>query len=109
MLVLSRKNDESVVVGGGDCFEEIVRVTVLEISGGNVRLGFEASRTVPVHREEVWERICATSRRDPPLASTAGKVLSGGEKGTGCGQSEGDGGPSNEHAMDRFLSGGSMI
>jgi carbon storage regulator len=57
MLVLSRKTQESVVVGGSDRFERMLKVTVLEIKSGKVRLGFEADAEVPVHRAEVWERI----------------------------------------------------
>ena len=75
MLVLSRKPQESVVVGGSERFEHMLKVTVLEINGGKVRLGFEAEADVPVHRTEVWERIVATSRlggssggRAPPVA-----------------------------------------
>ena len=59
MLVLSRKNRESVVVGGVDGFQRLLKVTVLAIRGTNVRLGFEVDASVPVHRSEVWERICA--------------------------------------------------
>ena len=59
MLVLSRKSQESVVVGGTDGFEPLLKVTVLEIKGGSVRLGFEGAAEVPVHRLEVWERIHA--------------------------------------------------
>jgi carbon storage regulator len=58
MLVLSRKNDEAVVIGGSAGFERIIKVTVLGIKNGQVRLGFEADADVPVHRLEVWERIC---------------------------------------------------
>lgn len=57
MLVLSRKNLESVVIGGAGGFERILKVTVLEISRGTVRLGFEADAKIPVHRLEVWERL----------------------------------------------------
>ena len=57
MLVLSRKSKESVVVGGSGRFERMLKVTVLEIKNGSVRLGFEADASVPVHRSEVWERI----------------------------------------------------
>jgi len=57
MLVLTRKYRESVVVGGSVGFERLLKVTVLEIRGGTVRLGFEIDATVPVHRTEVWERI----------------------------------------------------
>ncbi len=59
MLVLSRKSQESVIVGGVDGFERLLKVTVLEIVGGKVRLGFEVDTHVPVHRAEVWERIRA--------------------------------------------------
>jgi carbon storage regulator CsrA len=57
MLVLSRKSRESVVVGGADGFHRLLKVTVLEIRGASVKLGFEADPGVPVHRQEVWERI----------------------------------------------------
>ncbi len=57
MLVLTRKSLESVVVGGSGGFERVLKVTVLEIKQGCVRLGFEADADIPVHRSEVWERI----------------------------------------------------
>ena len=57
MLVLSRKNDESVVVGGRSDGDRRLVVTVLEIRGGRVKLGFDVDADVPVHRSEVWERI----------------------------------------------------
>jgi carbon storage regulator len=63
MLVLSRKASESVMVGGNDRCERMLKVTVLEIEGSRVRLGFEADKDVPVHRFEVWERIQAGPRR----------------------------------------------
>jgi carbon storage regulator CsrA len=59
MLVLSRKNQEAVVIGGSDAFRRLFRVKVLEIRGANVKLGFEVDPDVPVHRAEVWERIQA--------------------------------------------------
>ena len=59
MLVLSRKSQESVVVGGGGGLTRLVKVTVLGIFGGKVRLGFEVDADIPVHRHEVWERLCA--------------------------------------------------
>jgi carbon storage regulator len=64
MLVLSRKIQESVVVGGSGGFERMLKVTVLEIGHGKVRLGFEADADVPVHRWEVWERIRGNGRPD---------------------------------------------
>jgi carbon storage regulator CsrA len=59
MLVLSRKNQESVVVGGTDGLHRLLKVTVLAIKGTNVKLGFEVDASIPVHRSEVWERIRA--------------------------------------------------
>jgi carbon storage regulator len=67
MLVLSRKNDESVVVGADDSIGGRVKVTVLEIGHGSVSLGFEANKDVPVHSEEVWERMHPSRPRDPPI------------------------------------------
>jgi carbon storage regulator len=70
MLVLSRKILESVVVGGADGFERLLKVTVLEINGGKVRLGFDVDREIPVHRSEVWERL----REDGPNGATGGSA-----------------------------------
>lgn len=70
MLVLTRKNREAVVVGGPCRPEQMLKVTVLGIVGGKVRLGFEVADGVPVHRWEVWERICAGfPPADPPTGS----------------------------------------
>lgn len=64
MLVLTRKSQESVVIGGSTAFERIFKVTVLDIKSGRVRLGFEVDSDVPVHRWEVWERIRGSSPPD---------------------------------------------
>ena len=57
MLVLSRKTLEAVVVGNTDGLKQLLKVTVLEVKNGSVRLGFEAAADVPIHRWEIWERI----------------------------------------------------
>jgi carbon storage regulator len=64
MLVLSRKNQESVMVGGSAGFERVLKVTVLEITEGRVRLGFQVDPEVPVHRLEVWQRIQDSKQAD---------------------------------------------
>jgi carbon storage regulator len=51
MLVLSRKAGESIIIGGG------VKLTVVEVRGDRVRIGFEGPREVPIHRQEVWLQI----------------------------------------------------
>ncbi|MEI6240026.1 MAG: carbon storage regulator [Planctomycetia bacterium] len=58
MLVLTRKNRESVVIGRSEDLEVMLEITILEIEGGRVRLGFEADTKMPIHRREVWDRIC---------------------------------------------------
>jgi carbon storage regulator len=47
MLVLSRKRGEELVIGNG------ISVTVLEMRGNQVRLGFVAPAEVPIHRKEI--------------------------------------------------------
>lgn len=74
MLVLSRKTKESVVVGGSEGFESMLKVTVVEICGGKVRLGFEVDGAVPVHRLEVWERIHAGTQSERPSLGNAEPV-----------------------------------
>jgi carbon storage regulator len=58
MLVLTRKNRESVVIGQPGEMLIALEITILEIEGGRVRLGFEADNKLPIHRREVWDRIC---------------------------------------------------
>lgn len=55
MLVLSRKKNESIVI------DNDVVVTIVEIRGDKVRLGIQAPKDRPVHREEVYEAIHGTS------------------------------------------------
>jgi carbon storage regulator CsrA len=64
MLVLSRKSQESVVVGGPSDAGCMLKVTVLEIQKGRVRLGFDVADGIPVHRWEVWQRICENQAAD---------------------------------------------
>ena len=60
MLVLSRKKGEGVVIG------RKIRVTVLEVSGTRVKLGFSCPPEVPIHREEVYAEIA-----DEPAGASA--------------------------------------
>ena len=57
MLVLTRRTNQSIVIGAD------VTVTVLEIRGDQIRLGITAPRDVTVHREEVWIEL----QRDAPV------------------------------------------
>ncbi len=51
MLVLTRKVNQSIVIGDG------IEVVVLEVRGEQVRLGIRAPRDVVVHRKEIYEQI----------------------------------------------------
>lgn len=51
MLILTRRIGETVMIG------DEISVTVLSINGSQVRVGVNAPRDVPVHREEIYERI----------------------------------------------------
>ena len=56
MLILSRQNRESVVIEGADGIHRLLKVTVLEIKGANVKLGLEVDPDVRVHLVEDSER-----------------------------------------------------
>ena len=51
MLVLTRKGNQSIMIG------DEIEVSVLAIMGEKVRIGIEAPRSVPVFRKEVWVDI----------------------------------------------------
>jgi len=56
MLVLSRKVGEQIVLP-----EFGVTISVVRVAGKTVRLGIAAPADAPVHRAEIWDRICASS------------------------------------------------
>jgi carbon storage regulator len=57
MLVLTRKLGENIRIG------DAVKITVLEVRSGQVKLGIEAPPEVKVHREEIYARIQEENRR----------------------------------------------
>ncbi len=71
MLVLTRKNRESVIIGRPEDLDVMLEITVLEIEGGRVRLGFEADTRMPIHRREVWDRICNGELQPNPAGEAA--------------------------------------
>lgn len=66
MLILTRRVDETLCIG------DDVLVTVLGIKGNQVRIGVSAPKEVPVHREEIYERIKKEKEAGlPPRGKTA--------------------------------------
>ncbi|MDA0587363.1 MAG: carbon storage regulator CsrA [Planctomycetota bacterium] len=65
MLVLSRQRDESIIIG-----DNIV-ITVVDIRGDKVRLGIDAPKEVPVHRQEVYDAIQRENQRNQESAADA--------------------------------------
>ena len=51
MLVLTRKTNQSIMIG------DDIEISVLAIMGEKVRIGIEAPRSVPVYRREVYVEI----------------------------------------------------
>ena len=51
MLILERKLNESILVGND------VVIEIVEVRGNKVRLGITAPRSIPVHRQEVFDII----------------------------------------------------
>lgn len=57
-LVLSRKKEESIIIG------DRITITVIEIRGDKVRLAIDAPSDVSVHRQEVWEAIKREEKKE---------------------------------------------
>jgi carbon storage regulator len=72
MLVLSRKTNQSIMIG------DAIRVIVVGFDGDQVKLGIEAPRDVPVHRFEIFEEI---QRRSSSACTPA-------EEGAGTGRDD---------------------
>ena len=69
MLVLTRRVGESVVIG------HEVTVTVLEVRGEVIRLGIDAPRRVPVHREEVFRELQEANRASAAADEATAELL----------------------------------
>jgi carbon storage regulator CsrA len=75
MLVLTRKNRESIVIARPDDLGIVLEITILEIEGGRVRIGFQADTKLPIHRREVWDRICNGHPTNGAVGVRSGELL----------------------------------
>jgi carbon storage regulator len=66
MLVLTRKSNESIMIG------DEIELTILSVSGDKVRVGIQAPREIPVFRKEVWLEI----QQEDAAAGTAARPRS---------------------------------
>jgi carbon storage regulator len=66
VLVLSRKKNESIIIG------DSIEIKIIGIEGDQVRIGIEAPRDIDVHRKEVYVAI----KEENQLASRSGLDLS---------------------------------
>lgn len=69
MLVLTRRQGESIVIG-----HDIV-VTVVEIKGGQTRIGISAPREVQIHRQEIYDQVRAENAAAIASAEIARRAL----------------------------------
>lgn len=56
MLVLTRKAGEGLIIG------DDVKIKIIEIKGGGIRIGIEAPPGQKIYRQEVYERICQENK-----------------------------------------------
>ena len=63
MLILTRRVGETLMIG------DDVTVTVLGVKGNQVRIGVNAPKEIPVHREEIYERIKREQQAQQPQES----------------------------------------
>lgn len=56
MLVLTRKTEEGIIIG------DDIRVTVVEIKNGSIRIGIDAPLNKKIYRQEVYDRICLENK-----------------------------------------------
>lgn len=73
MLVLSRHRDESIMIG-----DDVV-VTIVDIRGDKVRLGIDAPKSIPVHRQEVYEAIKRENEQASRLNTADAKLANKGD------------------------------
>ena len=67
MLVLSRKRDETIIIG------DDIKITVVDVRGDKVRLGINAPAHIPVHRKEIYDVLKCKTGEGGHVESLAGR------------------------------------
>lgn len=68
MLVISRKCDEAIIIGDG------IEIRVLRVGKDGVRLGITAPAEVAVHRQEIYEQVCAANKSAASASVDASQI-----------------------------------
>jgi carbon storage regulator len=56
VLVLTRKKNESIMIGND------IKITVVEVDGGQIRLGIDAPQDIDIYRTEIYQEIAAENK-----------------------------------------------
>jgi carbon storage regulator len=68
MLVITRKRDEAIVIGDG------IEIRILRVGKDGVRIGITAPPEVAVHRQEIYEQVCAANKSAASTATDAAQL-----------------------------------
>ena len=63
MLILTRKSDQSIIIGNN------IKINILKIQGGQVHIGIDAPRTLSVYRQEIYEQIEKENKKAVQMAT----------------------------------------
>ena len=71
MLMLTRKPNQSIVIGD----EDPVVITIRSVDGHHVKVGIQAKASIPVHRQEVYDKIKLLQEKVPSGAHEEGELI----------------------------------
>ena len=69
MLILSRKKDESILIGSD------IEITVVSVQGDQVKLGIKAPKQVDVYRKELFEEIQHENKEAAEITINIGQLI----------------------------------